>query len=66
MQVTPPGWLDLLQPTGSRSYGAFEIAGESVVAEFDAHDLARVGERIKLDVDMSRVILINPQTDNVV
>ncbi len=55
--------IDLIQPTGSRTYVTFRLAGTPVMAELRAHDVERPGERIELHVDMNRAILIDPETD---
>ncbi len=57
--------IDLLQPTGSRSYGTFNLSATSVVAELEAHDVTKAGEDIQVKVDTDRLILIDPDTDNV-
>lgn len=55
----------LVQPTGSRTYGTLELAGHEVIAELQAHDMPKVHERIELDIDMNRALLIDPQTEAV-
>ena len=57
--------IDLLQPTGSRTYGTFKMGGVEVVAELKAHDVSRVNERIELAIDMNRAVLIDPSTEKV-
>ncbi len=57
--------VELVQPTGSRTYITFPLGGVPTVAELDAHDVQRPGEQIDLDVDMNRAILIDPETDRV-
>ncbi|MGP1396996.1 MAG: ABC transporter ATP-binding protein [Inquilinaceae bacterium] len=57
--------VDLLQPTGSRAYATVTLGETKVVAELQAHDVERTGERLDLFVDMNRVILIDPGTDRV-
>ena len=52
--------IDLIQPTGSRTYATFLLAGTEVVAELQAHDVERPGERLQLQVDMNRAVLIDP------
>ncbi len=58
--------FDLVQPTGTRIYGTFTLAGSEVVAELQAHDIEHTGERLSLAVDMKRIILVDPETDNVI
>ena len=57
--------IDLVQPTGTRLYGAFALAGTEVLAELQAHDVERPGETIEVLVDMTRAILIDPDSERV-
>lgn len=52
--------LEVIQPTGSRSYGTFYLAGAHMVAELDAH--ATLQNEIRLDVAMHRTILFDKAT----
>ena len=54
--------IELVQPTGSRTYITFSLAGKPVVAEVAAHDAQRAGELIDLDIDLNRAVLIDPAT----
>ncbi|HSM40485.1 MAG TPA: hypothetical protein VK862_07015, partial [Afifellaceae bacterium] len=58
--------IDLVQPTGTRTYAQFRIGGTEVTVELPAHAVERPGTAIELLVDMSRVILIDPETDKVI
>ncbi len=58
--------VDLLQPTGSRTYGTFHLDNTPVVAEFNAHDIQQAGQQIDLQVDSARVLVIDPTTDKVI
>ena len=51
--------IELVQPTGSRTYITFSLAGKPVVAEVAAHDAQRAGELIDLDFDLTRAILMD-------
>ncbi len=55
--------IDLIQPTGSRTYATFLLAGTELMAELQAHDVERPGERLQLHVDMNRAVLIDPETE---
>jgi multiple sugar transport system ATP-binding protein len=55
--------IDLIQPTGSRTYATFLLADTEVMAELQAHDVERPGEHLQLQVDMNRAVLIDPQTE---
>ena len=57
--------IELVQPTGSRTYISFPFAGKSVVAEVAAHDAPRAGEQIGLDFDLNRAVLIEPSSGTV-
>ncbi len=58
--------IALVQPTGSRTFASVMLGDTPAVAELQAHDAARVHESIALAIDMNRVILIDPQTDQVI
>ena len=58
--------IDLVLPTGARTYATFSLAGSPVVAELHAHDVSQPGERIELAIDMNRAVLIDPSTDRVI
>jgi multiple sugar transport system ATP-binding protein len=57
--------VDLVQPTGARSFVSFRVGGATVTAEFDAHAVSRPGETVPVDFDMNRAVLIDPETDRV-
>ena len=52
--------IDLVQPTGARTYATFKLGGAEVVAELQAHDVSQPGTRIELAIDMNRAVLIDP------
>jgi multiple sugar transport system ATP-binding protein len=58
--------VELVQPTGSRAYITFPLGGVPTVAELEPHDVQRPGERIDVDVDMNRAVLIDPETNRVI
>ncbi len=58
--------IDLVQPTGSRTYGTFLLGGTEVVAELEVHDVDQPGERLTLAVDMNRIVIIDPDSDRVI
>jgi multiple sugar transport system ATP-binding protein len=58
--------VDLLQPTGSRTYATVRLGGVETVAELQAHDVSRRGERLELAIDMNRTVLIDSATDRVI
>jgi multiple sugar transport system ATP-binding protein len=57
--------IELLQPTGSRTYATFKLGGIDVVAELQAHDVTAVHQKIELSIDMNRAVLIDPSTERV-
>jgi multiple sugar transport system ATP-binding protein len=58
--------IDLLLPTGARTYATFSLGGTPAVAELQAHDVSQTGQTIELAIDMNRAVLIDPQTDRVI
>ena len=57
--------VDLVQPTGTRTYAQFRIGEVEVTVELPAHIVEHPGTTIDLLVDMTRVVLIDPETDKV-
>jgi multiple sugar transport system ATP-binding protein len=57
--------IELLQPTGSRTYATFKLGLADVVAELQAHDVTEINQQIDLSVDMNRAVLIDPVTEKV-
>ena len=55
--------IELVQPTGSRTYATFRLGGAEVVAELQAHDVSQPGETIEVAIDMNRVVLIDPASE---
>ncbi len=58
--------VELIQPTGSRVYASCRLGGHLVTAELPAHTVEKAGTRIDLFVDMSRAIIIEPESGRVV
>ena len=58
--------IELLQPTGSRTYATFRLGDADVVAELQAHDVTQIHQQVELALDMNRAILIDPGTEKVI
>jgi multiple sugar transport system ATP-binding protein len=58
--------IDLVQPTGARTYATFSLGGTAVVAELQPHDVSQPGEQVELALDMNRAVLIDPATEQVI
>jgi multiple sugar transport system ATP-binding protein len=58
--------VELIQPTGSRTYITFPLGNTSVMAEVEPHDVQKPGEPIAIDLDLNRAVLIDPQTSRVI
>ena len=54
--------IDLVQPTGTRSYATFKLGDAEVTAELPAHAVDAPGAEVELLVDLERAVLIDPQT----
>ena len=57
--------IDLIQPTGSRTYATFLLGGVETVAELKPHDVSAANEQVALAIDMNRVVLIDPESEMV-
>src|SRR5216684_8256441 len=64
--VQLPSTIELVQPTGSRVQVSMPLGGISITAEFAAHEVTAPGELVRIDIDMTRAVLIDPQTDKVI
>ncbi len=51
--------VDLVQPTGTRTYAQFRVGAQEVTAELPAHSVEAPGARLALAVDMARVSLFD-------
>jgi multiple sugar transport system ATP-binding protein len=58
--------VELVQPTGTRTYVTFPLGGEPIMAELGAHDVGKPGERLAVDIDMRRAVLIDPPSGKVI
>ncbi len=58
--------IDLVQPTGTRTYAQFRLNETEITVELPSHSVEHPGTTIELLFDMSRVILIDPQTQHVI
>jgi multiple sugar transport system ATP-binding protein len=54
--------IELVQPTGSRTYATFRLAGHAVMAELQAHDVSSPGEEIAIDLNLRRASLFDAET----
>ncbi|WP_421696018.1 ABC transporter ATP-binding protein [Aestuariivirga sp.] len=61
-----PVTIELVQPTGSRVQATMPLGGSSIIAELAAHDVSRPGERTEIDIDMTRAVIIDPTTEQVI
>ena len=55
--------IELVQPTGSRTYATFRMGGTLVVAEFQAHDVSRPGEQVPIDLNLRRAAIFDAATE---
>ncbi len=58
--------IELVQPTGTRTYATFRLGEAEVSAELPAHTVEAPGTELDLLADLDRAILIDPQTERVV
>ena len=65
-EVRLPVKVELVQPTGSRTYITVAIGGQPVVAEVAAHDVHKPGETIELVLDLNRAVLIDRDSGAVI
>ena len=58
--------VELVQPTGTRTYATFRLGEAEVSAELPAHTVEGPGTELDLLADLDRAILIDPETDRVI
>ena len=58
--------IELVQPTGSRTQVTFPFGGQSIVAEFDADSSDVPGKKTAIDIDLSRCLMIDVETEKVI
>jgi multiple sugar transport system ATP-binding protein len=57
------GRIELLQPTGSRTFATVRLGDTPVLAELQAHDPSAVGDLVELDVNLARASLFDAKTE---
>jgi multiple sugar transport system ATP-binding protein len=55
--------VDLIQPTGARSYVSFKFGETNTIAELNPREIASNPTTLQLVLDMSRCTLIDPKTE---
>jgi multiple sugar transport system ATP-binding protein len=58
--------IELLQPTGSRTFATFRLGGKAVLAELQAHDVRQPGDRIPIDINLNRASLFDAGTERAI
>jgi len=58
--------VELIQPTGSRTYVTVRLGGFPVVAEMQAHDVTAPNKRIEIDIDLGRSTLFDAKTEKAI
>jgi multiple sugar transport system ATP-binding protein len=58
--------IDLVQPTGSRTYATFRLGDAAVMAELQAHDVSRPGEMIAVDINLRRAAVFDAATEKAI
>ncbi len=61
-----PVTIELVQPTGSRVQVTLPFGGTSIIAELSAHDVDKPGQSTHIDIDMTRAVIIDPQSETVI
>jgi multiple sugar transport system ATP-binding protein len=64
--ATVTAHVEIVQPTGSRTFVQFPFGGTTVTAELPAHKVERPGTVTELLIDLTRTILIEPESERVI
>jgi len=55
--------VELIQPTGSRIFATIRLGGVPATAELEAYDVSAPGERIVVDINLSRASVFDAATE---
>lgn len=58
--------IDLVEPTGTRTYVLFQLCGTEISAELESHQAEAQCADVKLIVDVNRIVLFDPITENII
>jgi multiple sugar transport system ATP-binding protein len=58
--------IDLVQPTGARTYATFRLGAAAVMAELQAHDVSRPGETIAVEINLQRAVVFDAATEKAI
>jgi len=61
-----PVTIELVQPTGSRVQVTLPLGDGTIVAELAAHEVNKPGEQTHIDIDMTRAVIFDPETEKVI
>jgi multiple sugar transport system ATP-binding protein len=64
--ATVTAHVEIVQPNGSRTFVQFPFGGTTVTAELPAHKVERPGTVTELLIDLTRTILIEPESGRVI
>jgi multiple sugar transport system ATP-binding protein len=64
-QIQVEARIELVQPTGTRTYVQFPFGGVDVTAEVPAHNVERPGTVVQVLIDTSRTIIIDTKSGRV-
>ncbi len=65
LQIQIEANIELVQPTGTRTYVQFPFAGVDVTAEVPAHNVEQPGTVVQVLIDTSRTIIIDSESGRV-
>jgi multiple sugar transport system ATP-binding protein len=58
--------VGIVQPTGARVYAQLDLGGAMVEAELPGHARAKPGDRLDIELDLSRLVIVDPSDDRVI
>lgn len=58
--------IDLVQPTGSRSFASFSFGGTSFTAELPSSEQVSVDSQIDIDFDLNRAVVVERASERVI
>ena len=58
--------VELVEPTGAETIAVMRLGDQEIVGRFDPDEAPRMGEEIRLSVDMANACLFDPATTDMI
>ena len=55
--------VEVVEPTGAETMVVMRVGGQEITARFEADSVPSVGEKVRVNVDMNKACLFDPETE---